>query len=656
MKLQDTTTTIAQIGTSEESSFKMKTSRKAFQILSDLYSDKPLAIVRELGCNAADSMVVAGKGDQPFLIHIPNAIEPWLTIQDFGTGITHENIYNIYATYFESTKTETNSQIGCLGLGSKSPFCYSDNFLVTSITGGEKRIYNAYFNQNNTPTISLMSTEATTEESGLAVQIPIKSGDFGNFYIAIKKAFRFFDIKPIITGGDINWKEETPVFVGSGWSSYEKFNYGEAYAIMGGVTYPINSYHIDNKHRNFLNKGGLVIRFDIGELDFTPSRESLSYDEPTIKALNTKMEFITKDFQEQVFKQIADKETIFDALKAVNVISGKFSFLGDIVSEATILWKGMDISNPAVFLNKIGKNGVLTHSKVSHSKKKYRESMFIDLKAKWYYNDLTKGVVPRVRQYLRNNPDCPVSVFDKDAYDSMIQSGFDTSLFEPMSSMPKVVVTRGGNRNTTTTKSVFNIYTTGVWYHAAWEAHEFNPQNLPKYYIVKDSSSWCINLTFDNIKNITEKSELRSLAEYLKIDLKDIVMVAPRNEKYLQGLVKPLVDHVNSLKFDVSADDLATIQKFNVNRFESLKKHKDFNKLDAKHPIVVLTNEICNAYARVKKYDSILGRLKAKVGDGKSVELKTNCPVTELLISKLGSYGWEDDTIMTIAIYMKINS
>ena len=117
MKLLDSNTSIEQIGSiTEHNTIKMKSSRKAFQILSDLYSDKALAIVRELGCNASDSMVMAGKKDQPFHIHLPNALEPWLTIEDYGTGITHENIYSIYATYFESTKTNSNEQIGCLGL------------------------------------------------------------------------------------------------------------------------------------------------------------------------------------------------------------------------------------------------------------------------------------------------------------------------------------------------------------------------------------------------------------------------------------------------------------------------------------------------------------------------------------------------------------
>ena len=327
MKLPDTTTTIERIGTvSEESQFKMKTSRKAFQILSDLYSDKPLAIVRELGCNAQDSHTAAGYPDRPIEIHVPNAIEPWLTIKDYGTGISHSDIYNIYTVYFESTKEESNDQIGCLGLGSKSPYCYTDNYTITSIFNGEKNIYNAHFNESNTPAIAHMFADITSEANGVEIQIPIKEEDFNRFINAIKKAFRFFKVKPIVTGGTIDWTDEKPIFEGDNWASYEKFSFGEAYAVMGGVTYPIQPNMVDDKHYQMLSKAGLVIRFEMGELDFVPSREALSYCELTVNSINAKMDYIALDFASKVSELIEEKENILEALKAVNYLKNKFSF------------------------------------------------------------------------------------------------------------------------------------------------------------------------------------------------------------------------------------------------------------------------------------------------------------------------------------------
>ena len=45
---------------------------------------------------------------------------------------SREDIFDIYATYGESTKRFTNSQNGQLGLGCKSGFAYSNSFLVIS--------------------------------------------------------------------------------------------------------------------------------------------------------------------------------------------------------------------------------------------------------------------------------------------------------------------------------------------------------------------------------------------------------------------------------------------------------------------------------------------------------------------------------------------
>lgn len=638
----------------------MKTSRKAFQILSDLYSDKPLAIVRELGCNAADSMVMAGKGDQPFYVHLPNALEPWLTIQDFGTGISHKNIYDIYSTYFESTKSNTNDQIGCLGLGSKSPFCYTDNFAVTSIVDGEKRIYNAYFNQNNTPTIALMSTEKTTEGNGIAIQIPVKSDDFSTFNVAVKKAFRFFDVKPIVEGGVVDWNIEAPIFQGDGWASYEKFNYGEAYAVMGGVTYQINTYHLEHKHRDMLNRAGLVLKFKMGELDFTPSRESLSYDEATIKALNEKMEFISKNFRDKLVEMIDAKENIFDAIKSVHHIMEKFSFLGASLTSSKITWNGLDITNPLQFLHSLTKDGVVTHSRISYSKKKYRESVYPDIstKAKWYYDDLDKGTISRVRYHLRNNPDAVITLFKKETYDKLIAEGFPASIFSPASDLAKAPVTpraKGGKRTPfVPVKGSFNVYTIGMWWHTTWEGEEFDPQDVPKYYIVKNTLDWNFNLNFDGLYPVNDKSDLRNLADFLGISYDDICMVSPRNEKYIAPLSKKLEDHVKSnYDFNVDPDDVATSKQYNMHLFNEIRKHKTFKELNSNNPFVKFVNEICEVGDRMKKYVNIASRIKL-TKEGKAIKFdSTKNPMIGKLIGKIGNYSWETDLLLEIIKNLK---
>jgi len=137
--------------------FRIRNSAKAFNILSSgLYANKVRAIIRELSCNAVDSHTAAGKQDTPFDVHLPNQLEPWFSIRDYGTGLSHEQVTNIYTTYFESTKTDSNDYIGALGLGSKSPFSYTDNFTVTDVKDGIKGIYYAFINEAGVPSIDKM--------------------------------------------------------------------------------------------------------------------------------------------------------------------------------------------------------------------------------------------------------------------------------------------------------------------------------------------------------------------------------------------------------------------------------------------------------------------------------------------------------------------
>ena len=147
--------------------FRIRNSAKAFNILSSgLYANKIRAIIRELSCNAVDSHVAAGKSDTPFDVHLPNQLEPHFSIRDYGTGLNHDQVTNIYTTYFESTKTDSNDFIGALGLGSKSPFSYTDNFTVTAIKDGRKGIYTAFINEKSVPSIALMMEEETDEPAG----------------------------------------------------------------------------------------------------------------------------------------------------------------------------------------------------------------------------------------------------------------------------------------------------------------------------------------------------------------------------------------------------------------------------------------------------------------------------------------------------------
>jgi hypothetical protein len=274
--------------------FRIRNSAKAFNILSSgLYANKIRAIVRELSCNAVDSHTAAGKQNTPFDVHLPNSLEPWFSIRDYGTGLSHDQVTNIYTTYFESTKTASNEFIGALGLGSKSPFSYTDNFTVTAIKDGIKGIYTAFINEQGVPSIAKMMDEQTTDPSGVEVKFAVEERyDFDKFRQEARYVYEYFKLRPVVSGyGDFKFKDpaykEENIIPGVHYSEDGR----SSYAIMGNIKYPID---VPNAEKSLggmqgLLNCGLVMEFNIGELDFQASREGLSYIPQTIDAIKNKL-------------------------------------------------------------------------------------------------------------------------------------------------------------------------------------------------------------------------------------------------------------------------------------------------------------------------------------------------------------------------------
>jgi hypothetical protein len=624
MIIQDKETTIEQIGTlKDEAQFKMRNSQKAFQILSSLYSDKPLAIVRELGCNAMDSHIASGQPNLPFHIHIPNSLEPWITIQDFGTGISHEDIYEIYSVYFASTKTNTNTQVGMLGLGSKSPFCYTDNFTITSIHNQVKRIYNAYFNQTGMPTISLASQENTKDANGVAIQIPIKQNDISNFTQAVFKAFRFFDTKPTLTGGTIDWTDK-PNFEGSFWKSYSNLN--QSYAVMGGVTYPIDIYKVDNDHYDIIRKAGLVVHFNIGELDVTPSRESLMYHDWVVKAINDKITLVKKDFVAKVEDQIKNSPNLLDAMKALYLLSNQWSFLNSTLINGKVFWNKVEITDPRKSIKAICQDTFQCYSKTKWGRSKWSLSGYaaLDNNALWYFDDLKRGSIKRVTSFVRghSNADISINLVDQKSMKDLIASGFPASIFIPSSTLPATASgSRKGSIKNSKPKGVISLYKGDDNYRSSWDSETFDlaTGTAPKYYFVKDVSTWKFDgmelTTTDGKKlmSVYNKSTLNDFCEYAGIKMNDVRMVAKNNAKFLDTLGSTnLADVVKKKQSKLSWDTIQIAKHIEFRTAQSISKNSLYSKISDTNPFKIFVDGILEIKKEIGKLERILRHISTE--------------------------------------------
>ena len=298
----------ATISTSNSNSvgtFRIKESAKAFSILSSsLYQNPIRSIIRELGCNARDAHVAANN-PEPWKLSLPSVLSPEFAVSDNGTGLSHEEVMQIYTTYFESTKTNSNEFVGALGLGSKSPFSYTDNFTVTSVKDGKKNIYSTFLTEERIPSIVLLDSSTTNDPNGVEVRFSVKSEDFHKFRSEAIEALKFFDQKPI---GFPEGSEPTILLVNgiehitSGVAGYS-YSGKEPLVIMGGVQYTFDVKNAAFQKYSVLlgARSHMLIRADIGDVVIQPSREGLTMTKKTI-------EFISKKFEEALSKINADIE------------------------------------------------------------------------------------------------------------------------------------------------------------------------------------------------------------------------------------------------------------------------------------------------------------------------------------------------------------
>ena len=354
MKLQNEVNSVVRSGDFEESNYTIEASAKAFSILSDgLYSNKVKAVIRELSTNAYDAHVDAGKRDVPFSVTMPDRFNPHFAIRDFGTGLSHEDCMNLYTTYFGSTKTNTNDAVGCLGLGSKSPFAYTDSFIVTSYHNGKVRVYNSYTDEHNKPVFALMSEDDTTRPNGLHVLFSVDTDDVEEFKQEAEEVYKHFKVKPNFNS-DIEIEDFDYVLTGSTWglstSNKQRRWDIKAKAIMGQVAYDLDVEQFsDNETVTAVLRTNLHIHFAIGDVDITPSRESLSYNEYTKKAIVEACEFVIEEMKETLGESFDDCPTHWDARIKYKNFRREGGHLSEIVKTFSdkIQWNGKDLFDDA---------------------------------------------------------------------------------------------------------------------------------------------------------------------------------------------------------------------------------------------------------------------------------------------------------------------
>lgn len=305
------------------SEFTITTSAKAFKILSsNLYADKIKSIIRELISNAVDSHKVAGT-KEPIIVTIPTRHYLNFEVEDFGTGLSETELFEIYTSYFSSNKTESNELIGGYGLGSKSPFSYTDAFTITSRKDGVELVGICAIGENGVPTLTIVSKNKTDKPNGMKVSVPVKSDDalkFDNRKNAVPFAECPIKFRHVVENNGITMQEEfEPAKDNSeliaemkdkGYALSRHGSGNDASVVIGGVEYPLPWQDFDDFDYLKAVNARIYIHVPIGQLDLTAGREEISEDTATQNRLKEYLSKVDKAIEKEVERLSEGKKPI----------------------------------------------------------------------------------------------------------------------------------------------------------------------------------------------------------------------------------------------------------------------------------------------------------------------------------------------------------
>ena len=311
---------------------------KVFQMFTkNVYSNPIGTVVREIVSNCFDSHVEACVN---YPVIIKKSIDAndvmYISFIDYGVGMSEERIYDIYGVYFETTKDETDELIGGYGIGGKTPFAYmrynenkidyDNSFYVITNYNNVKYTY-LMMEGLESPEIALLHTEFTTDRNGTEVRIPILKKDLKSFKKEIVKQLYYFE-NIIFEGFEIpetEYPDEHDKIINADYQIVRGKSFlfrgkdcnDYVHVCLGRVAYPIDFSVLNLNSSDFSIP--IALRFDIGELNVTLSRESLDYSkEDKNNLIKSRLIEAMSEIKELLVKQYSSIDNLEDYFKVRN--------------------------------------------------------------------------------------------------------------------------------------------------------------------------------------------------------------------------------------------------------------------------------------------------------------------------------------------------
>lgn len=286
-------------------------------VTKDLYKYPIQSVCREIISNCYDANKEAGYSEEENKILIKIS-DKSISFIDKGLGMSPDFIDKVYSSYFTSTKKTSNEFIGGFGLGSKSPLAYNSYFYINTVSNGVR--YNYLFDKNDIETgiaaIRLLDSYETEEESGTEIVVEfVNKIDKFTFQKSVDNISLLLFKNNIVLHIEEVLVESKPINI----LEYENFyliNTNEnsktdnerVCLSLGKVIYEIKPKDYLSQYANLstaitkveewlgVNGKGIVLKFNVGDLNPSLPREEINISESNNKNIATKVNLALHEF------------------------------------------------------------------------------------------------------------------------------------------------------------------------------------------------------------------------------------------------------------------------------------------------------------------------------------------------------------------------
>ena len=305
-------------------------------VLTNLYADSELAVIREYLTNAYDAHIDAGmepgKNWTPIEVTTPSHFNKSYIIKDYGVGMSADDLKNTYSKYGASTKRDSDKVVGMLGLGSKSALTYTNSFTITAVKAGRITKAIVSINEEGVPVFHIVHEAATDLPNGVEISIPVK--DRNTFAAKTAKFVKYWPdgivtidgsepekhgyefIKAVPLNG-VNQSADVYVVPSSGSGYYAETP--TSYVIMGNVPYQVDPEYVPSD-LNAL-RVGFVAYVPIGSVSIVPSREKLYYNNRTKDVIDKIGAGLAAEIVKKKQEEIEQAASFKEAWLLINTLS-----------------------------------------------------------------------------------------------------------------------------------------------------------------------------------------------------------------------------------------------------------------------------------------------------------------------------------------------